>query len=186
MFKLISRAAVLLVLAAPAPLAAPASLPAGPALDPPRPQPILVPLSCAGSAALGCVLGVPGQAWTLDPAAGRRMLSETFLLELEGREPAVWRRFSFSLPLDEDRARVRASAGDRVFLNLPSRPHDDQFFDCEPVLPLRPGTALAECRSLSFVDQILPECLCREGAGGATGLRCLAGPPMRLGRGVPV
>lgn len=160
-------AAALLLLAAPATHAAPA------------PDTLLVSVRCEGPAALGCVLGAAGQAWTLDPLAGRRMLSEHFFLELENRPPAEWRDFTFSLPLDAERTGVRLGAGDRVFFNLPTHLNEEQFFGCHPVLPLAPGTALAECTPLTFVDQILPECV-KE--AGTTGLRCMAGPPLLLGR----
>lgn len=143
----------------------------------PASLPLVLPLRCEGPATLGCVLGTSG---TPGPVAGHRMLSEPFWLELNVPEPAQWRGFSFSLPLNADRTGVRVRAGDRVFFNRPSRLNEDQYFDCQPVRPLTPGTVRAECRPLTFVDQVLPECVKPE---GHSGLLCLAGWPLALRRG---
>ncbi|WP_019588597.1 hypothetical protein [Deinococcus apachensis] len=110
------------------------------------------------------------------------MLSEKFFLTLELVGPYEWRDFTFSLPLNEDRTGVRGRAGDHLLLGVPSHLNEDQFFACQPVVPLTTETTLAECTPLTFADQILPECVKREGRDGVTGLRCFAGPPVALGR----
>lgn len=178
MFKLLIRAACLLGVAVSGPPAAslaaepPAEGWAAPHLILALPVFVSLRLRCPSPQTTACVLVEPEGGWTPDPEDGRRVLREPFLLDLAVEEPFARGRFTFALPLNEDRSAVRFALGDGAPFDVPSRRQEAQSFACFPVPDQRVGRVLAECVVVSPVDGV------RFGgeAGTLTGRRGLAGP----------